>query len=45
MSSFLAVFSAHKVLDDHGMDIPVIPKFSTGIAVFVESHLSPRLAC
>ncbi|KAG2041568.1 cytochrome P450 [Suillus americanus] len=45
MANFLAVFSAHKALDDHGMDIPVIPKFSTGLAMFVEPHLSPKLAC
>ncbi|KAG1796827.1 uncharacterized protein HD556DRAFT_1306988 [Suillus plorans] len=36
MASFLAVFSAHKALDDHGMDIPVIPKFTTGLAVHPE---------
>ncbi|KAG2154174.1 cytochrome P450 [Suillus bovinus] len=34
MTSFLAMFSAHKALDEHGMDIPVIPKFSTGLIVF-----------
>jgi hypothetical protein len=39
MASFLAVFSARKALDDLGMEIPVIPKFSTGVAVFVESHV------
>lgn len=35
-ASFLAAFSAHKALDDHGMDIPVIPKFTTGAAVHPE---------
>lgn len=43
MASFLAVFSAHKALDDHGTDIPVIPKFTTGFTVFVKFHLSLRL--
>ncbi|KAG2115237.1 cytochrome P450 [Suillus discolor] len=43
MASFLAVFSAHKALDSHGMDIPVIPKYTTGVAVFVKSHLFLRL--
>ncbi|KAG1832830.1 cytochrome P450 [Suillus variegatus] len=36
MASFLAVFSAHKALDDHGTDIPVIPKFTTGFTVHPE---------
>ncbi|KIK42208.1 hypothetical protein CY34DRAFT_758908, partial [Suillus luteus UH-Slu-Lm8-n1] len=36
ITSFLAVFSAHKALDEHGMDIPVVPKFSTGIVIHPE---------
>jgi hypothetical protein len=36
IASFLAVFSIHKALDEHGKEIPVVPKFSTGIAVFVK---------
>ncbi|KAG1802268.1 cytochrome P450 [Suillus plorans] len=36
MTSFLAIFSAHKALDEHGMDIPVIPKFSTGLVIHPE---------
>ncbi|KAG1842639.1 cytochrome P450 [Suillus subalutaceus] len=48
MASFLAVFSAHKALDDHGMDIPVIPKFSTGLAIHPEEfpyRIVPRFSC
>ncbi|KAG1823366.1 cytochrome P450 [Suillus subaureus] len=36
IASFLAMFSAHKAFDEHGMDIPVIPKFSTGLIVHPE---------
>ncbi|KAG1842640.1 cytochrome P450 [Suillus subalutaceus] len=48
MASFLAVFSAHKALDDDGMDIPVVPKFSTGIAIHPEEfpcRIVPRFPC
>ncbi|KAG2110358.1 cytochrome P450 [Suillus discolor] len=31
--NFLAFFSAHKALDERGMEIPVTPKFSTGFAI------------
>ncbi|KAJ8592279.1 cytochrome P450 [Rhizopogon salebrosus TDB-379] len=37
IASFLAVFSIHKALDEHGKEIPVVPKFSTGIAVHPET--------
>ncbi|KAG1757498.1 cytochrome P450 [Suillus lakei] len=43
IASFLAFFSAHKALDEHGMDIPVVPEFTTGFTVFAEFHLSPRV--
>ncbi|KAG1880062.1 cytochrome P450 [Suillus subluteus] len=43
ITSFLAMFSAHKALDEHDMDIPVVPKFSPGLIMFAESHLSPRV--
>ncbi|KAG1754144.1 cytochrome P450 [Suillus lakei] len=36
IASFLAVFSAHKALDEHGIDIPVVPKFSTGVIIHPE---------
>ncbi|KAG2366255.1 cytochrome P450 [Suillus spraguei] len=36
MASFLAVFSIQKAVDDKGMDIPVIPKFTTGLAIHPE---------
>lgn len=36
ISSFLATFSVHKALDEHGEEIPAVPKFTTGIAMFVE---------
>lgn len=48
MASFLAVFSARKALDDHGMEIPVIPKFSTGVTVHPEEfpyRIVPRSPC
>ncbi|KAG1865798.1 cytochrome P450 [Suillus subalutaceus] len=34
MANFLAFFSAHKALDEHGMEIPVVPKFTNGFTVF-----------
>jgi len=46
ITSFLATFSVHKVLDEHGEEVPVIPKFSTGIAMFatfLPSHQSSLL--
>ncbi|KAG2354665.1 cytochrome P450 [Suillus spraguei] len=33
MASFLAVFSIHKAVDDQGIDIPVIPNFTTGLTI------------
>ncbi|OAX41581.1 cytochrome P450 [Rhizopogon vinicolor AM-OR11-026] len=36
IASFLSTFSVHKALDEHGREIPVVPKFSTGIAMFAE---------
>ncbi|KAG1804262.1 cytochrome P450 [Suillus subaureus] len=48
MANFLAVFSAHKALDDHGMDIPVVPKFSTGLIIHPEEfsyRIVPRFPC
>jgi hypothetical protein len=36
ITSILATFSVHKALDEHGEEIPVVPKFSTGLAVFAE---------
>ncbi|KAG2154162.1 cytochrome P450 [Suillus bovinus] len=36
MTSFLAMFSAHKALDEHGIEIPVVPNFSTGLVVHPE---------
>lgn len=35
--NFLAFFSAHKALDEHGMEIPVVPKFSGGFAIHPET--------
>ncbi|KAG1731645.1 uncharacterized protein EDB91DRAFT_714942 [Suillus paluster] len=46
ISNFLAVFSAQKALDEYGMDISVIPKFSTGIVVRPEKfpcRIVPRI--
>jgi hypothetical protein len=36
ITSFLATFSVHKALDEHGKEIPVIPKFTTGVAMFAD---------
>ncbi|KAG0703344.1 cytochrome P450 [Suillus ampliporus] len=36
ITSFLAIFSVHKALDEHGKTIPVVPKFSTGIIIHPE---------
>ena len=40
IASILASFSVHEALDEHGRNIPVIPKFSTGVMMFAVSHLS-----
>ncbi|OAX36487.1 cytochrome P450 [Rhizopogon vinicolor AM-OR11-026] len=48
ITSFLATFSVHKVLDENGEEIPVVPKFSTGIAVLVDfppCHPSLLISC
>ncbi|KAJ8584349.1 cytochrome P450 [Rhizopogon salebrosus TDB-379] len=37
IASFLSTFSVHKALDDHGKEIPVVPKFSVGIAIHPET--------
>ncbi|OJA07776.1 hypothetical protein AZE42_12887 [Rhizopogon vesiculosus] len=37
MTSFLATFSVHKALDEHGKEIPVVPKFSIGLAIYPET--------
>ncbi|KAG2118453.1 cytochrome P450 [Suillus clintonianus] len=37
ITNFLAFFSTHKALDEHGMDIPVVPKFTTGFTVHPET--------
>jgi len=42
IASFLSTFSAHKALDDHGKEIPVVPKFSVGIAMFAAFSPSPE---
>ncbi|OJA15349.1 hypothetical protein AZE42_14210, partial [Rhizopogon vesiculosus] len=34
ITSFLATFSIQKILDEHGEEIPVVPKFSTGLIMF-----------
>jgi len=34
IASFLAAFTAHKALDEYGKEIPVVPRFSTGMTVF-----------
>ncbi|OJA18905.1 hypothetical protein AZE42_09663 [Rhizopogon vesiculosus] len=36
ITSVLATFSVHKALDEHGKEIPVVPKFSTGVTMFAE---------
>jgi hypothetical protein len=36
ITSFLATFSVQKALDEHGKEIPVVPKFSVGITVLAE---------
>ncbi|KAG2354666.1 cytochrome P450 [Suillus spraguei] len=48
MASFLAVFSVHKAVDDQGIDIPVIPKFTTGLVIHPEKfpcRIVPRFPC
>ncbi|OAX35687.1 cytochrome P450 [Rhizopogon vinicolor AM-OR11-026] len=37
ITSFLATFSVHKALDEHGEEVPVVPKFSSGIAIHPET--------
>ena len=36
ITSFLATFSIQKTLDEHGEEIPVVPKFTTGLIMFVD---------
>ncbi|KAG0706763.1 cytochrome P450, partial [Suillus ampliporus] len=36
IASFLANFSVHEALDEHGRNIPVIPKFTTGFVIHPE---------
>jgi hypothetical protein len=46
IASFLATFSVEKAFDEHGEEIPVIPEFSTGLAMFAKlfhSLLDSRL--
>jgi hypothetical protein len=43
--NFLAIFSVRKAVDEHGADIPVAPKFTTGIIMFAEIHLSLSGIC
>ncbi|KAG2044776.1 cytochrome P450 [Suillus americanus] len=45
MANFLAFSPVHKALDEHGIEIPVVAKFTTGFTVFIEFHLSQRLVC
>ncbi|KAG2068708.1 cytochrome P450 [Suillus decipiens] len=35
--NFLAFFSVHKALDEHGVEIPIVPKFSTGFVIHPET--------
>ncbi|KAG2076072.1 cytochrome P450 [Suillus decipiens] len=47
IASILASFSIHKVVDEHGIDIPVNPKFSTGLVIHPEKFpcsVVPRFA-
>ncbi|OAX38536.1 cytochrome P450, partial [Rhizopogon vinicolor AM-OR11-026] len=37
MTSFLATFSFHQALDERGEEIPVVPKFSIGLAIYPET--------
>lgn len=44
--NFLAFFSAHKARDERGVDIPIVPKFSTGFTIHPETfpcRVVPRL--
>ncbi|OJA07578.1 hypothetical protein AZE42_04428 [Rhizopogon vesiculosus] len=37
ITSFLATFSVHRALDEHGKEIPIIPKFSPGLSSHLET--------
>ncbi|OJA12134.1 hypothetical protein AZE42_11695 [Rhizopogon vesiculosus] len=37
ITSFLATFSVHNALNENGEEVPVVPKFSTGIASHPEA--------
>ncbi|OAX34799.1 cytochrome P450 [Rhizopogon vinicolor AM-OR11-026] len=46
ITSFLATFSIQKTLDEHGEEIPVVPKFTTGLIIHPETfpcQIVPRL--
>ena len=36
MTSFLSTFSVHKAIDEHGKEIPVAPKFTSGLSTSVK---------
>lgn len=45
--NFLAIFSVRKAVDEHGADIPVVPKFTTGVVIRPERFpcsIVPRFA-
>ena len=41
ITSFLATFSVQKALDEHGKEIPVVPKFTIGITMLAEFPFLP----
>ncbi|OJA10247.1 hypothetical protein AZE42_07831 [Rhizopogon vesiculosus] len=47
MTSFLAAFSIHNAIDEHGKEIPIVPKFTTGLVVQPEKfpcRIVPRFS-
>ena len=42
ITSFLATFSIQKALDEHGKEVPVVPKFTVGLAMLVEYSFLPN---
>ena len=41
MTSFLATFSVHKALDEHGREVPIVPQFTAGLTVFAGFSFLP----
>jgi len=42
MTSFLATFSVHKALDEHGRQVPIVPQFTADLTVLAGFSFLPN---